>query len=847
MNSESDSYSQEKANEVLQKVTTSVSGYISYDYFEALVISLFESLNLDIVFIGAIEGVNNDFIRSEVVCINGKIVDNLTYALADTPCEDAINQARCIHQEGVQAAYPKDKLLEILDAEGYIAAPLLSSTGKPIGILAALNTTPIKNPAFLTSCFDLVVGRTASEMERMHTEQNRLKFHQIVDQSPLSVVITDTAGHIEYVNKYFEASTGFSQNEVLGKSPSVLKSGETSSRDYKKLWEHISSGGTWTGEFHNKRKDGSLYWEKANIGPLKNARNEITGYIAIKEDISQLKLSDQKLRLASAVFETTSEAVMVTNKENEIQTVNSAFSQITGYTSEEVIGENPSMLQSGRHAPKFYDAIFDSLAETGIWTGEIWNRRKNGEAYPEWLSISTMRNESGDIEGYAALFSDITKKKQDEARIQHQANYDSLTGLANRRLFSDRFSHALREAKKQKHKVGLFFLDLDRLKCINDTLGHSIGDQLLQLVSSRLKEKLPTTNTVARLGGDEFAIIMTANNLHSIEDAASEILEFLSAPYCLNGKQTYAPVSIGVSVYPSDGDDTETLLRKADSSMYIAKTEGGDRFHFFTVEMDAEAQERQSLELALRQALSNNEFCLHFQPIMDSQNGTIDSAEALIRWNCPGKGLISPDKYIPLAEETGLIVSIGEWVLYESCKEAAAWSKVTKTPPAISVNLSSVQIQRQDVLALVKTVLARTGLPAKRLTLELTESLLVSDDAQTLNKLQGLHELGVKLSIDDFGTGYSSLSYLKKFPVSTLKIDRSFIKYLPEDVEDAALVNAILSMAECLSLKVIAEGVETEEQREYLMSSACRYIQGYFYSKPLPRDRFILFLKANQK
>jgi len=847
MNNGSDSYSQEKVNEVLRKLTTSVSGCISCDYFEALVISLSKSLNLDIVFIGAIEGENDDLIRSEVVCINGKIVDNLTYSLTHTPCEQVINQIQCIHQEGVQAAYPKDKLLQKLDAEGYIGAPLLSSTGRPIGIIAALNTTPIKAPDFLAACFNLIVGRTASEMERMHTEQNRLKFHQIVDQSPISVVITDTTGRIEYVNKYFEASTGFSQNEVLGKNPSILKSGETSSLSYKKLWEHISSGDSWTGEFRNKRKDGSLYWEKANIGPLKNIKNEITGYIAIKEDISQRKLSDKKLRLASAVFETTSEAVMVTDRQNNIRAVNNAFSQITGYTIEEVIGKNPSILQSGHHDQHFYDAIFDSLAETDIWSGEVWNRRKNGEAYPEWLSISTMRDENDNIEGYAALFSDITKKKQDEARIQHQANYDPLTGLANRRLFSDRFSHALKEAKKQKHKIGLFFLDLDRLKCINDTLGHSIGDQLLQLVSSRLKDKLPTTNTVARLGGDEFAIIMTADNLHRIEDAASNILEFLSAPYCLNGKQTYAPASIGISVYPSDGDDTETLLRKADSSMYMAKTGGGSRFHFFTAEMDTEAQERQALELALRQALSNDEFCLHFQPIMDSNNGIIDSAEALIRWNGPGNELVSPDKFIPLAEETGLIVSIGEWVLYESCKEAAAWSKITNKPPAISVNLSSVQIQHQDILALVKTVLARTGLPAQRLTLELTESLLVSDDTQTLKKLQGLSELGVNLSIDDFGTGYSSLSYLKKFPVSTLKIDRSFIINLPEAPEDAALVNAILSMAQCLNLKVIAEGVETEDQRKYLTSVACRYLQGYLYSKPLPRDSFISLLKANQK
>ena len=453
-----------------------------------------------------------------------------------------------------------------------------------------------------------------------------------------------------------------------------------------------------------------------------------------------------------------------------------------------------------------------------------------------------MRDDQGELEGYVSLFSDITKRKQNEARILHQANFDSLTGLANRSLFADRLSRSLELAKKSHTNMALLFVGLDNFKAVNETLGHSVGDQLLQEVARRLSANLTKSDTVARLGSDEFAVILSEkDNLRRAEDLADTLLTAISEPYSANGQEAFITASIGVSVYPQDGDNTEDLLRKADIAMYRAKENGRNVAQFFTLEMDIEAQQRRGLEQMLRRALANNEFSLNFQPIVD-QHGSVISAEALIRWPHPEKGIISPAQFIPLAEEKGLIIPIGEWVLHEALKTAASWQTLSDNPPSVSVNLSSVQLKRQNIPALIKRLLCKTGLPAEKLTLEITESLLMSDDAETLEQLERLRDMDINISIDDFGTGYSSLSYLKKFPISHLKIDRSFVQELPENDEDAALVKAIIAMSQSLNLRVIAEGVETQAQSDFLAALNCQYIQGYLNSKPLTEEAFKAYL-----
>lgn len=723
------------------------------------------------------------------------------------------------------------RLKEVID-EGKTVHYRVGDENKLLDIVA----TPIKNADGSVSKLEII--RNITEEER--ALEGVRKLSQAVRQSPVTVVITDDTGNIEYANPKFEETTGYLVEEAIGKNPSILKSGETSDEEYRQLWETLTQGKIWKGEFRNIRKDGSDYWERATISPVKNDQGRITHHIAIKEDITQQKAAEKQLRLAAAVFDTASEAVMVTDQQNFIQMVNRAFCLITGYEEEEVIGKNPSILKSGRHGQEFYDAMFESIQSTGHWEGEIWNRRKSGEIYPEWLSITQLCDSKGRPERYVSLFSDITKRKRDEQKIRHQANFDSLTGLPNRSLFSDRFSRAIDRAERDKKRVALLFIDLDRFKHINDTLGHPAGDQLLQETAKRLLACVRKSDTVARLGGDEFTVILPdVKEIHNIEDSVIKILDQLSQPYKLEGNNAFVSGSIGVTVYPDDGISIDNLLRNADSAMYRAKEKGRNGFQFFTLEMDVEAQERRKLEMALHKAVENNEFSINIQPIYDLKDNTIASSEVLLRWVSPDLGPIYPDQFIPMAEESGLIVPIGEWVLITACLEAVKWQDEKGRGPRVGVNFSPRQFQRENVPEMLRRVLLKTGFNPENLTIEITESLLIADDSDILRQLREIRDIGTELAIDDFGTGFSSLSYLKKFPITILKIDRSFIHDITEDADSTSLVKGIITMAKSLQLKVVAEGVETKEQADLLKSFDCDYVQGYYFNKPMLVEEFV--------
>jgi len=681
---------------------------------------------------------------------------------------------------------------------------------------------------------------------RQKAEDSLKKTSQAVEQSPASVVITDIHGDIEYINPKFTETSGYSFAEVEGKNPRILSSGKITKTEYTKMWHILSNGDEWRGEFHNKHKDGSFYWESALVSSIKNDDGEITHFLAVKEDITLRKQAEDQLELAAAVFDAASEAIMVCDAQNRIEMVNSSFTEITGYSLDEVAGQSPAVLKSGRHNEIFYKGMIETLHSKGRWEGEIWNRRKNGEIYPQWLSVKVTRDENGDIFRYISLFNDITHRKRNEERILYQANYDALTNLPNRSLFLDRLQRAVIRAERSKTQIALLFIDLDRFKNINDSLGHAYGDLLLQEAAKRLTACVRKTDTVARLGGDEFTIVIQdLTDYYLIENLVEKVLEELAAPYSLEQNIAFVSASIGITIYPNDGATVEELLKNADSAMYRAKENGRNLSQFFTTEMNEQASERRALETALHQALEREEFALHYQPIIDAKTGLITSCEALLRWHQPEHGNIFPDKFIPLAEDTGLILPIGEWVLLTACREAMRWTKNNDTPPNVSVNMSSRQFQRINVVELVTKILSQTGLPAHRLTLEITESLLVENDQSILDQLHGIRALGIDLSIDDFGTGYSSLSYLRRFPITTLKIDRAFINDLTTDDEAAALVSAILSMAQSLKLKVVAEGVETFEQLEHLRQEKCEHIQGYYFSPPVPVEAFRLMAKQN--
>jgi diguanylate cyclase (GGDEF)-like protein/PAS domain S-box-containing protein len=560
------------------------------------------------------------------------------------------------------------------------------------------------------------------------------------------------------------------------------------------------------------------------------------------------ELFERELRLAATVFEKSHQAIAITDAERRIVAVNSAFTGMTDYTRDEVLGKNPKLLSSGRHSREFYRAMRKAIETTDYWGGEVWNRRKNGEIYPVWLGISAVRNETGKITHYVGIFSDITERKAAEEKIHYLAHHDPLTGLPNRSLVQDRLVHALARAARNRRVVALLFLDLDRFKTINDSLGHPTGDRLLQQVALRIRACVRESDTVSRQGGDEFLLVVS--DLRDAAEArliAQKILESLAEPFEIDNHSIAISFSIGISVYPDDGDDFQSLQRKADIAMYHAKDAGRNTYRFFTEQMNRDSLEKLRLEAHLRRALENREFSLHYQPQVDLATGRVIGAEALIRWHRPELGDIPPGQFIPIAEESGLIIPIGEWVLREACRQNRAWQAAGFAPMTVAVNLSALQFQRGDIVGIVVRILDETGLPPAHLELELTESLLLQNAARTMNALDQLKALGVKLSIDDFGTGYSSLAYLKRLSVDKLKIDQSFVRDLPHDPEDAAIVQAIISMAHGLSLATIAEGVETPEQASILERQGCDEAQGYFYARPLPAGDFAEFLRVPRR
>ncbi len=558
---------------------------------------------------------------------------------------------------------------------------------------------------------------------------------------------------------------------------------------------------------------------------------------SLEEEIGERRRAEEELKLAASVFECSLEGIVITDANATILSVNRAFTEITGYGAEEAIGQNPRILRSNRHDEAFYKTLWASLLETGMWQGEIWNRRKNGEVYPEWRNISAVRNSDGKIIRYISIFTDITEKKLSEDRIHHLAHFDVLTDLPNRAMLQDRLSQAITAAKRHGRKVGVMFLDIDRFKLINDTLGHPVGDLLLQEVAQRIEECVRAGDTVSRLGGDEFTVVL--NDLGSSQDAgwvAQKIVRSIAHPMQLDGQAVSVSTSIGISLYPEDGEDATALLKNADVAMYRCKEQGGDNYQYFEREMHEAALARLQLEHDLRKAVDRDELVLFYQPQINVKAGTIVGMEALLRWDHPKHGMIAPDRFIGLAEETGLIVPIGKWVLKSATGMLRKWAQLGFGPIRMGVNLSGRQFQDgalvNDVMGSVRAMQLDPG----SIELEITETFLMENPQQTVNKLNELKALGFHIAIDDFGTAYSSLSYLKRFPIDRLKIDRTFVRDIPQDSDDEAIVKTIIAMADNLGLEIIAEGVETREQLELLNEWGCAEVQGYYFSRPLPPE-----------
>ena len=561
------------------------------------------------------------------------------------------------------------------------------------------------------------------------------------------------------------------------------------------------------------------------------------------QDITERK---QRLLLLASVFENSIEGVTITNADVEIEMVNPAFTAITGYGAEEVIGKNPRILKSDRHGPEFYQEMWQAINEQGAWSGEIWNRRKTGEAFPEKLSITAIKDSLGEISHYVAVFYDITDVKRGEEQLHHQAYHDALTGLPNRQLFIDRLEVSMAHARRHHRILAVLFFDLDNFKNINDSLGYNVGDRFLQEIAKLLRDCCWDEDTVARVGGDEFIILLTEIKDEKDALAAAQRIEKVFAePILVEEQEFFASASIGISFYPADGEDAATLIKNADLAMYRAKDLGRGNFQLFTERMNQEVSRRLELENNLRRALERQEFEVFYQPKVDIVHGTIAGAEALVRWLKNGE-LVSPVDFIPLAEETRLIIPIGEWVLKTACEQTMLWHE-NGHPLSVAVNLSTRQFHQKDLVEMVARVLKETGLPAETLELEITESIVMGDVREAIRIMLVLREMGIRFSMDDFGTGYSSMQYLKQLPLDALKIDRAFVMDLPDNEEDAAIVSATISMAHSLGLKVVAEGVETGDQLYFLRERGCEQFQGYLFSKPVPGETFLGYLKEGRR
>lgn len=558
-----------------------------------------------------------------------------------------------------------------------------------------------------------------------------------------------------------------------------------------------------------------------------------------------LQLAAQQSHSAphSAAMATSSTAHFITNRAGTIEWVNDAFTRMTGFQREEAVGATPKLLQSGKHPPEFYRQLWETVLSGEMYRGELINRTKYGGLYTAAMTITPLLSKEGEISHFLASQEDITSRREGEAQASRLSYQDPLTALPNRVRFQSNLATAIEQTVRLGRLLGVLFLDLDRFKLINDTMGHGAGDALLREVARRLKSCVRDEDAVARLGGDEFTLVLSdLADAGAAAIVAQRILRALSRPFGIDGRQVHTSASIGITLCPVDGKTVDALIKQADTAMYRAKERGRDGYAFFTAEMHSQVEKRVFLEDGLRHALDRREFVLHYQPQVDIERGRIFGLEALLRWERPSTGLVSPGEFIPVAEETGLIVPIGEWTLHTTCMQLRHWEEAGIIIPRVAVNVSAVQFRQPNIVQVVSAALKETRVDAHRLEIELTEGVVMHDAKAVIATLDELRELGVRVSLDDFGTGYSSLSYLKRFPIDTLKIDQSFVRGLPENVHDAAITQLIIAMAQSLRLQVVAEGVETPEQLEFLRAHGCDYIQGYFFSRPLTAANLAAFV-----
>ena len=680
-------------------------------------------------------------------------------------------------------------------------------------------------------------------------EESRDRYVNLYDFAPVGYLTLTGDGLISEINLTGATLLGEERRKLIRRRFINFVTAEDSDHWYRHFLQVKQHGGNHDCEARLRRGDGATFHARLNCLRLSKEGDQPVVRITLS-DISERKQAEEELRIAAIAFES-QQGMIVTDTQGVIVRVNQAFTHLTGYSAAEAVGKTPSMLNSGRHDKAFYRQMWQALEKERYWQGEVWNRRKSGKIYAEWLTISAVAAPDGSITHYVGTFSDITRDSEAEAEIHRMAYYDALTHLPNRRLLMDRLGlgQALAASRRSGQHGALLFLDLDNFKTLNDTRGHDVGDLLLVEIAQRLNASVREGDTVGRLGGDEF-VLMLEDLSEDVEEAILQagmvgvkVREAIALPYLLKGIEFTCTTSIGASLFGNHDASADDLLKHADLAMYHAKKSGRNALCFFDPDMQAKLVEHSALENDLRHALERRQLRLHYQIQVDSARRAI-GAEALLRWEPPGRSLVAPAEFIPLAEETGLIVPIGLWVLQTACARIRDWSANPATRDLqLAINVSARQFRQSDFVEQVQQALSATGINPARLKIELTESMVLDNVSDTITKMHALKALGVSFSMDDFGTGHSSLSYLKQLPLDQLKIDQSFVRDLATDPNDAAIVRAIITLGQTFGLNVIAEGVETEAQREFLELNGCHAFQGYLFSRPLPPEAFEKFLE----
>ena len=678
--------------------------------------------------------------------------------------------------------------------------------------------------------------------------ESRAHYASLYELAPVGYLTLTREGLIAEINRTGASLIGVEQNKIINCRFSSLVAPKDGDRWHILFRDMmLSSEDAHNFELVIQRPDKSVFPAQLNCRLLMKADKVPIVRITLA-DVTERKRTELELRIAATAFEA-QESIAITDSASVIVKVNKAFTGITGYKEEDVVGRKISILKSGLHDTVFYEAMWESIARVGTWQGEIWDRRKNGEIFLSWLSITAIKESNGEVTHYVATQVDITERKTAEAEILNLAFYDPLTKLPNRRLLQERLSYGIDMARRDGKQLALLMLDLDRFKAVNDNFGHLAGDELLRQVAARIKAMLRDTDTVARLGGDEFVVLLK-DITHSQDAArvAEEIIADLRKSFnLLQSADVQIGVSIGISLYPQHGGSVDALMDHADKALYQAKDQGRDRFAYFSAKLTHAVRKRIALEDRLRRAIKQQELRVFYQPQIDIISGCIIGAEALVRWQDPIEGLILPTRFIPIAEQTNLIVQIGEWVLRETCKQGRQWLDIGLPPLTLTVNVSPNQFRLSDINALVTKVLAETDYPAGQLELEITESGLMENSGNVINILNSLHAQGIQIAIDNFGTGYSSLSNIKYFPLDMLKIDKSFTNEIPYNKDNMDIAATIIAMGHTLGFKVLATGVETPEQLEFLQGKGCDAYQGYLKSKPLSAKAFAVLLRNHQR